>query len=263
MIGSIENQTLARLRDGGLALGMIVRIGTGIEIARIAASTDHDFLFVDMQHGAISIESAAAISQAALGIGVTPLVRVSSPEVLEASRLLDNGAMGIVAPDIETAEAARRLVAACRFPPEGARSVGAGYPQLGYRPVPIQEATRQMNDNILVVAMIESAAGVANAEAIAEVDGIDVLHIGSNDLMTAVGRPGEIGSAHHVELSEQVAAACRRHGKFFGIGGVREPEQQARFLTMGARFMTTNSDLAFLMSAAGERTRQLRGLADA
>lgn len=260
MVSMPKNTALEKLRDGRLALGMLVRLQATIEIAKVARATDHDFLFIDMQHAGISIESAIKVCLAALDSGVAPLVRVSSKQALEAARLLDNGAMGIMAPDVETPEEARHLVRTCRFPPLGKRSVYAGYPQFGYRSVPIAEATRALDENTLVVAMIESGQGVENADAIAAVDGIDVLHVGSNDLMTAVGRPDEMGSKHHFELCEKVAAACRAHGKFFGIGGAREPEQQARFIAMGARFMTTNSDLAFLMAAAAERARQLRAL---
>ncbi|MDP6706542.1 MAG: aldolase/citrate lyase family protein [Alphaproteobacteria bacterium] len=258
MVAIAKNTALEKLKDGRLALGMLVRLSATVEIAKVAQATDHDFLFIDMQHAGMSIESAIKVCLAALDSGVTPLVRVSSKRALEASRLLDNGALGIVAPDVETAEEARHLVATCRFPPRGERSVYANYPQFGYRSVPIAEATRALDENTLVVAMIESGTGVENADAIAAVDGIDVLHIGSNDLLTEMGLPGEMGSKRHYELAGKVAAACRAHGKFFGVGGARSPEQQARFIAMGARFMTTNSDLAFLMAAAAERTKQLR-----
>lgn len=257
----IENTTLKTLREGRLALGMIVRLAVSAEIPKIAKACDHDFIFVDMQHGAMSIESTLVVCQAALDTGVTPLVRVPSAGLSLAARLLDNGAMGIIVPDVETAEQAGEVVRACRFAPLGRRSVASGYAQLGYGAYSTAEATRLMNAQTLLVLMIESGRGIANVDAIAAVPGFDVLHIGSNDLLTEMGLAAEMGKPKHIELCERVMTACRANGKFFGIGGVRAPDLQARLITMGAQFMTTNTDLAFLMSAAGERARALRAIA--
>lgn len=253
-----ENATLARLKSGRLALGLIVKLHTGIEMAKIAKACDHDFLFVDMQHGAMSIESTIALCHASLDTGVTPLVRVPRTDASLATRVLDNGAMGIIVPDVETAEHAREIVRTCRFPPHGRRSVGAGYPQLGYGTYTTTDATHLLNAQTMLVAMIESGRGIENAKEIAAVPGIDVVHIGSNDLLTEMGISGEIGKPKHFELAQRVLDACKAHGKTFGIGGVRTPELQSRFIAMGARMITTNSDLAFLMSALADRARVMR-----
>ena len=93
---------------------------------------------------------------------------------------------------------------------------------------------------------------------IAAVPGIDVVHVGSNDLLTQMGLSDEMGKEKHFALAQRVLDACRKHGKIFGIGGVRTPEIQSRFIAMGAQMMTTNSDIAFLMSAAKESARALR-----
>jgi 2-keto-3-deoxy-L-rhamnonate aldolase RhmA len=253
-----QNTTLARLNRGQVALGLIVRLCTSPEIARVARASGHDFLFIDMQHGGMSIETAIAICHSALDSGVTVLVRVPLEDTSNAVRALDNGAMGIIVPDLETIEQARAAVDALRFPPLGRRSVGSGYPQLGYAALPTPEATRLLNEQMLLVAMIESARGIENAQGIAAMPGIDVLHVGSNDLLTAMNLSHELGKERHLSLCAQVLSACRAHGKHFGVGGVRTPELQSRFIRMGARMLTTQSDLAFLLSAAEERVRLLR-----
>jgi 2-keto-3-deoxy-L-rhamnonate aldolase RhmA len=253
-----ENATLAKLKSGGLALGLIVKLHTGVEMAKIAKACDHDFLFIDMQHGAMSIESTVSLCNAALDTGVTPFVRVPITDASVATRVLDNGAMGIIAPNVETAEEARNFVQNCRFAPLGRRSVGAGYPQLGYRTYGSVETIRLLEPQTMLVAMIESGRGIENAVEIAATPGIDVVHIGSNDLLTEMGLSSELGKDKHLELAQRVLNACRRHGKIFGIGGVRVPELQARFIAMGARMMTTNSDIAFLMSALSEGARAIR-----
>lgn len=256
----VANHALERLRNGHLVLGLLVRLCRTVEVARVAEAADHDFVFLDMQHAGMSVETAAGVCHAALGTTVTPLVRVPGTDAREAPRLLDNGAMGIVVPDVETAEEARHLVSVCRFPPLGRRSVAAGYPQFGYRSMPPDEACRLHNENTMLVAMIESAKGVKNASAIAAVEGIDVVHVGSNDLLAEMGIPEQIGTERHFELVDQVGRACKAHGRFFGAGGARAPEHQAKMVELGARFMTTNSDLAFMLAAAGERAAFLRRL---
>lgn len=256
----IANATLRKLNDGGLAIGLLVKLCPTIEIARVAKACDHDFVVIDMQHGGMSIETAINASHAALDTGVTPIVRVQSKACLDAARLLDNGAMGIVVPDVETASEARHAVELCRFQPLGRRSVGAGYPQLDYAPMSTAEAIRHLNAETILIAMIESGKGVENADEIAAVEGIDVLHVGSNDLLTEMGLSGQMGTPRHYELCGRVLGAARAHGKVAGIGGARAPEQQVRFVEMGFRYLTTNSDLAFLLAGARDRAKLLRGV---
>src|SRR3954469_19413747 len=111
----IVNPVKARMKAGQVALGMIVRLARSGDIARIARTTGHDFIFVDGQHALFSLETIGHIAQAALGCGVAPLVRVLSCDDPTTPLVLDNGAAGIVFPDIGTAAQARRAVDACKF----------------------------------------------------------------------------------------------------------------------------------------------------
>ena len=182
------------MRAGDVSLGMIVRLARSGEIARIAKSTGHDFIFIDGQHALFSVETIGHIAQAALGIGVAPLVRVRScDDPATPIEILDNGATGIIFPDVNTAADAKRAVDAPKFPPIGKRSVWAGYPQYDYRAVPPTQAVPALNASTLVVCMIETEEGLANVDAVAAVDGVDVVHVGCNDLLTAMGLPGQFG----------------------------------------------------------------------
>jgi 2-keto-3-deoxy-L-rhamnonate aldolase RhmA len=248
------------MKRGEIALGLLIRLCHSVQMAKVAKACDHDFLFIDMQHGGMSFEPAINLAHACLDTGVTPLVRVTSTDCLEGARLLDNGALGIVVPDVESAEQARAIVQRCKFPPIGRRSVASGNPQLGYEPMPLSQSTRLLNENTLLVAMIESEKGVENADAIAAVDGIDCLHVGSGDLLTQMGIPDRIGSDQHYALLERVIRAARAHGKIAGVGGARGVEMESRFIQMGARFLTTNSDLAYLMAGASQMAKALRAI---
>jgi 2-keto-3-deoxy-L-rhamnonate aldolase RhmA len=254
----VMNPVLARMRAGEVALGMNIRLGRSGDIARIAKATGHDFIFIDAQHSIFSLETIGHIAQTALACGVSPLVRVGSVDHPDTAVLLDNGVAGIVFPDVGTAAQARRGVEGAKFPPLGKRSVAGGYPQFDYRPVPIGEAIPALNELALVVCMIETREGLANVEAIAAVPAVDVLHVGVNDLLTALGKPGQFGDPEIIEAIERVIAVATRHGKFAGVGGDRNLERQLRFIRQGARFITTQTDIGFLVAEASRVTGELR-----
>ena len=122
----LPNPALDRMRSGDVALGMVVRLGRSGDIARIAKASGHDFLFIDGQHALYSLETIGHIAQAALGCGVTPMVRVRGWNDPDMPLLLDNGVMGIIVPDVSNPAQARAVVDACKFAPVGRRSASGG-----------------------------------------------------------------------------------------------------------------------------------------
>jgi len=260
MAGSLlaPNPLKEMFKAGKVALGMNVRVVRSVDIARIAKTTGHDFLFIDAQHSLFSVETIGAIAQTALGCGVAPLVRVRSYDDPDTSVLLDNGVVGIVFPDISTADQARHAVNRAKLPPIGKRSVSGGYPLFDYRPLSAADTVPAINENTLVACMIETEEGLANIEEIAAVPGIDVIHVGSSDLLAAMGRPGTYGSPEHIAALDKIIAATVKHGKIPGIGGDRNLARQADFIRKGARFLTTNSDIAFMLAEGTRVTTELR-----
>src|SRR6202161_183139 len=156
-----------RLQAGDVALGMPVRLGRSGDIARIAKSTGHDFLFIDCQHSLFNLETIGHIASTAMACGIAPLVRARGIDDPDVSLLLDNGAMGIVYPDINTAAQAQRAVDHCKFAPVGKRSVSGGYPHFDYRSVPLTACVPQLHDNCLLVWLIAPTGGLSHGEAIA------------------------------------------------------------------------------------------------
>jgi len=252
-MSTVPNHTLRQLREGKLAIGMGVRQARTVDIAQIARTAGFDWLFIDAEHSSIDADTAAQIASASLAVGITPVVRVAGLEHWHASRMLDNGAQGIVVPHVDSAEEARRVAAACRYPPIGKRSMGGGLQQLGFEPVPVGEAARIVNEETLVVVMIESPQGVENCEAIAAVPGIDALLIGTNDLCFELGIPGKFDDPRVGEAYRKVIAACRKHGKFPGMGGLYTPGLLERHIAMGVQLILAGSDYSLLMQAATAR----------
>jgi 4-hydroxy-2-oxoheptanedioate aldolase len=219
-----------------------------------------DWLFIDMEHGALSLDTAMQISVAALGTGITSLVRVPRGQYDMATRVLDGGAWGLVMPHVDTAEEAREIVARVKYPPVGHRSIVGALPQIGFAAMPMAEAAAAINANMLVVVMLESPQAIANADAIAAVPGIDALLIGASDLSMEMGIAGQYDHADMVKAFAEMIAACKKHKKWAGIGGIYNEAGLRKYVPMGIQLVIAGSDLTFLMAGAGGAARMLRSL---
>jgi 2-keto-3-deoxy-L-rhamnonate aldolase RhmA len=252
------NPAKRRLLDGGLVLCMGLRQARTPDIPMIAAQCGFDAVYVDLEHSPTSLETTSVLCTAALGAGITPLVRVPGHDVDTAARVLDGGALGVIFPQVNTAAQAKAMVAGCRYPPLGRRSVMGPSPALGYRPMPLRDVNSTLNSETLLIAMLETPEGIENADAIAQTE-VDVLLIGSNDLCTELGIPGELRHPKLLEAFHNTAAACKAHGKVLGIGGVRgDLELQSDLFKLGGRFIIAGSDVTYLTAAASADAKRLR-----
>jgi 2-keto-3-deoxy-L-rhamnonate aldolase RhmA len=229
-----------------------------VEVGMAMKASGYDWLFIDTEHGPFNLETATQISTAALTQGITPLVRVASLEAHLSTRILDGGAQGIVLPHVDTEEEARKLVNICKFPPEGHRSSGGGLPFAAFESVPATEFLPAVNHEMLLVAMIETPEAGDNADAIAAVDGIDVVLIGTNDLSTGMGIPGQHDDPRVNKVYDQVLSACAKHGKCPGMGGSYDPDLIERRIQDGMRFILSGSDLSFMIAGAKKQAEMIR-----
>jgi 4-hydroxy-2-oxoheptanedioate aldolase len=256
---SVSNHVKERIARGEVALCMGVRFARTAEVGMVAHACGFDSFYVDIEHSAISVDTAAQMIAAALPLGITPLVRVPGHDFDMAAQLLDVGALGIICPQVDTAEQAQAMVAACKFPPLGHRSVSGAGPLQYYRPTPLGEVNAQGNALTLCIPMLETPLAIENAEAIAAVPGVDILLIGSNDLSTAFGVPGELKHAKIRAAFEVTAQACKNHGKCLGIGGVRgDNALMADLVKLGARFVIAGLDRGYLLQAAAADAAAIR-----
>ena len=149
----------------------------------------------------MSLEACAQISIAALDAGIAPIARVPNGEYAIATRALDNGALGVVMPHVDTAAEAREVVNRFKYPPIGHRSMGGIGPHYGLRSASSGEAASALNTANLTIVMLETPTAIANAEEIASVPGVDVLLIGTNDLCAEMGSTAisaTSGSPRHI-----------------------------------------------------------------
>ena len=244
----MTNVILDVMRAGKPALGLTVRLTRSGEIVRVARTSGHHFVRIDLQHALLDAETVGHIAQTAVGSGTSIVVRARGVDDPQVPALLDAGVEGIVFPDVQTAEEAERCVAATRFPPLGRRSYGGGYPRFDYRPVPAAEAMPALEP--LVVCMVESPEALDEIDAIAAVPGIDVIHLGLSDLLATMGRPGQIDHPAADEAIGRVVDVATAHGLFAGCGGSPTIDHQRAVIARGVRFLTTRNDINFLVDGA-------------
>ena len=261
---NVRNRLKETLARGAVAASMTVRVSRGIEIARIAATAGFETLYVDIEHNTLDIDTVCQICQAALAADVTPLVRVPELSAGLIGRLLDGGALGVIAPHVRSAGDAARVVRAAKFPPLGERGAGGALAHFGFRAVPVAAACEALNAATMVAVMIETIAALDQVEEIAAVDGVDLLMVGTNDLCAELGIPGQFDHPLVRDAYARTIDACRPHGKHVGVGGLASrPDLTAGFVAAGARYVSTGTDLAFLMAAATEKAAFVHGLATA
>jgi 2-keto-3-deoxy-L-rhamnonate aldolase RhmA len=225
---------LRRLAQGEPLLSLGIRNARTAEIVRIAKTAGFGVVWIDLEHSSISIDCAVQIMASAADLGLEAWVRVPERDYGVIGRLLDGGATGIVVPRVETAEEARQVVNAARFPPRGQRSQIAQLPQVGYRRMPAAELMQAADRVTTVHILLESARGVANAAQIAAVDGVDMLHVGLNDLSVDLGHVGNLRHPDILAACKQVIDAATQHGKLAVAGGSSDPALFMELLHAGA-----------------------------
>jgi 2-keto-3-deoxy-L-rhamnonate aldolase RhmA len=243
-----RNPVKTKLEQGEPVIGLVISVNN-VEVAAHGAGLGFDFLWIEMEHSPISLETLRNMVLATRGLPAVPFARPPVNELWTAKRVLDAGVLGVIFPFTRTAELARQAAAACRYPPRGLRGSGADLAQARW---PAPEGYYDFADeNVLVVAVVEDQSALDHIDEIAATPGIDVLFIGTSDLSFSLGLRG---SQDHPKLQEavaKIATAARRHGKFLGRPA-RTPEEIRRFQKEGFQFMMTGTDLDFMATGAAE-----------
>jgi 2-keto-3-deoxy-L-rhamnonate aldolase RhmA len=255
----LHNAVKEKLARGEVVASMTVRLSRSIEIARIAKTAGFDMLYIDLEHAPLTMDATGQICLACLDVGIVPAVRVPANTPDYISRILDAGALGIIAPHVRSAEEARAVVRAAKLPPQGERSNTGAFPHLQYRSFPAAETCAAINDATLMIVQFESAECLERADEIIAVEGVDIVLVGLNDMLGDMGLAGQYDHPKVGEIYRTVIDACRRHGKHCGVGGLASrPDLMAEYIRMGARYVSTGTDLAFLLGAATARAKQIK-----
>jgi len=248
------NDTKRKLQNGQVALGCWTGLASSRGLRRLAADTGFDWMMIDTEHNPIDRElSASCILSIADGSGgrVAPLARVPDLAQGHVKHMLDSGAYGVLAPLIFTVEEAEAFVRSCRYPPQGVRGVYASAPAAYTFDAPFDDYYRTANEQVLVAVQIETLPALHAAEAIAAVDGVDVLFVGPNDLQAALGLHPKSGSTEpkYLEALRAVVRACNKHGKAPGILAPNA-EVGRNMMAEGFTFVGVGNDLSFMLNGA-------------
>jgi 2-dehydro-3-deoxyglucarate aldolase/4-hydroxy-2-oxoheptanedioate aldolase len=224
------------------------------ELAEIASGAGFDWLFLDMEHGALEAGDVLRLVQATLAPCVG-LVRIPENREMWVKKALDTGAAGIIVPHVNSADEASRAVHWAKYPPEGGRSVGFSRANLyGAR---FQEQVETANAHTVVVAQVEHIDGVRAIEAILSVAGVDAVFIGPYDLSASLGKPGRIQDAEVVEAVRMVAGACGAKKVPVGIFAASLPVA-AKALEDGYTLVCAGIDIGLYSRSAAEIARGLK-----
>jgi 2-keto-3-deoxy-L-rhamnonate aldolase RhmA len=251
------NPVRARLRAGETVYGTMVFEFFAPGLMAALEATGADFALLDTEHSGVGIETIKTQVAAARGLGIVPLVRVPGAHYHLIAPMLDSGAMGIMVPMVETAEQARQIASWCRYPPEGVRGSAFGMAHDDYAGGDVAEKMRAANDRTLVIALVETARGIANIDRIMEVEGIDVGWLGHFDLTATMGIPGQFEHPDFLRAVEALVAACERNGKPAGFlaGSV---EMAEAWRAKGFRAIAYNTDLGLLQDSLRGALARLR-----
>ncbi|HEY2015980.1 MAG TPA: aldolase/citrate lyase family protein [Bryobacteraceae bacterium] len=248
-MSSSENWTSPvkkRLREGLPVIAGTITVNS-IDVAAHMANLGFDFLWVEMEHSPITLETLRNIVLATRGLPALTFARVPVNETWTAKRVLDQGVSGVIFPFTSTPELAQQAAAACRYPPHGRRGSGANLARMTW-PDPTRYAD-SADENVTVIAIIEEARAVENIDAIAATPGIDVLFIGTSDLSFSLGLRGNQNDPRLQDAIGKVVEAGKRHGKFLGRPAAT-PEQVKEYMRQGFQLFQAATDLGLIAAGA-------------
>ena len=248
-----ENPVKKLLREGKPVIGATITVASP-EVAAQAANLGFDFLWIEMEHSPITLETVRNMILATRGLKAMPFTRVPVNELWTAKRVLDAGSLGVVFPFTSTPELARQAVAACKYPPEGRRGAGPGLANFRW---PAPEGYYQFaNRNVMVIIIIEEGRAVDQIEEIASTPGIDVMFIGVNDLSFSLGVGGQWEHPTVQEAVRKVVAAGKRHNIPMGRPA-SSAEQVQQLMKEGFLFFQGASELGLMSAGASPLLKPL------
>ena len=240
------NNFTKRLRSKEILVGTLVTLPSP-EVCELLASVGYDWLFIDAEHGAFNPQQAQTMLQAA---GSVPcLIRVPDDETIWIKKALDIGAAGVIVPQVHDVNQAKKIIADCKYAPDGNRGIGIG--RAHKYGIDFERYLKNANRETAVVLQAESSEAVDNIADIVALDGVDAILVGPYDLSASLGRPGEVDHPIVQSAIEKIISACQNANISMGIFGV-SADAVVPYKEKGFNLLTVGTDTAFLINAASE-----------
>jgi 2-keto-3-deoxy-L-rhamnonate aldolase RhmA len=245
-MSEIFNPVRRRLSAGEPVFALTITVPS-VEIAAQAAHLGFDFLWVEMEHSPITLETLRTMVLATRGAPAAVFARVPVNELWTAKRVLDAGVQGVMFPFTSTPELALQAVAACRYPPLGRRGSGPGLATFSWPQTPSYHDSA--DENVFVIGIVEEARAVERIDEIASTPGLDAIFIGTSDLSFSYGLRGRQDDPQLSAAIEKVVEAGRKNNKPVGRPAAT-PEQIAAFRSQGFSLFQLKTELGFLSAGA-------------
>ena len=255
MITDPVPQFRSRLSNGEKMVGSWVAMTDPVS-TEIMCQSGFDFLIIDAEHGALGIETIQHLVMVANLMSVPALVRIPCNEPVFVKRVLDLGANGILVPLSATAEDVKSAVAAAHYPPTGIRGFGPRRPTRYGRL--FREYIENASESVLVFIQIELEEAVRNLDSIVEVQGVDALLIGSNDLSGSIGLLGQPRAPEVLQLVDETIRKATEANLPVGAAAGPDMEVVRDWFQRGAQYVAMGTDFGFLADAADESLRKAR-----
>jgi 2-dehydro-3-deoxyglucarate aldolase/4-hydroxy-2-oxoheptanedioate aldolase len=244
-----------KLRRGQVCLGTVISFTDPTVTEALCPLLD--FVWIDMEHNALSLETVQAHVMATKGSETTALVRVPWNDAVLVKPVLDIGAAGVIVPLVRTADDVRRAVAACLYPPEGNRGFGPRRPS-GYGRLGGPEFCHAANDHVLPIVQIEHIQAVENIHEILAVPKLASIVLGPNDMAGSMGLIGQPRHPDVVRALDTVIAAARQAGMPVGVGAGDDPDMLADWVARGVQWLAMGGDCNLLLRGAAEVAGRVR-----
>ncbi len=254
-MASIAAQLRTKMNSRSV-LGTFVKLGRR-EVVEILALAGLDFAICDLEHSQITEAEAGHMITAARSCGLPVIVRAAGFDSGEINRLLEAGAAGIQLPQVQTREQVAAFRTACKYPPEGSRSVSLAQPEAGYGSEPLTEYLARSNREVLLVGQLETREMQQPLTAL--LDGLDVAFIGSLDLTVDMGVPGKLEDPQVQQRLREIETAAATANIHLGIYA-DSPARAAQAAAAGYRMIALSSDLGALAAATKSWTKQMQEL---
>jgi len=257
MISTNINKMREKLAAGEIVLGAGITTTDPSVTEALAGSVD--FVWIDLEHNAMTTESMLGHLIAARAGGVAAIVRIPNNDVAWIKRVLDSGAEGIILPRSYSAKEAADFVSACRYPPMGTRGFGPRRP-MQYGRMEQQAYLAQANRDIFVTVQVETVELLAEIDEVLKIEGLDSLVMGPQDLSGSMGRLGETTHPEVLNAIRSIATKAKAAGKFLGSGLGANPQFAKTLIDCGVQWMQAGLDVEYMIKGCDRTFREIRSI---
>jgi 2-keto-3-deoxy-L-rhamnonate aldolase RhmA len=252
-----ENSGLKKLRDGEIVLGIMLIEVTNVEIIPVIKSIGFDAVFIDLEHGAFSMETTKAFARICNDNDIWFFARVNNHEPKYIARIMDLGVKGIMLAKSEDPIELRKLIYTMKYPPLGTKGFGIRGVHTNYEPISVEEKMKYLNENSAIILLIESKKGIDNLEELAKLPFVDALYIGPNDLSISLGYIGESNHPRVQKSVNKVIQVAQKNNLAIGYYST-DIEILNFWKNQGIRFLFCGTEISLLKEAGKKIIKSLR-----